>query len=74
MISLALETAMRRGELLTVKAKDINFNLRTLHIPKTKTGYPRTIPLSQKALESLSIITSDSDMLFRVTPNAFRLA
>ena len=34
----------------------INLAKRTWHIPHTKTGVPRTVPLSTKAVETLSAI------------------
>ena len=52
-IRFALETGMRRSEILAIKFEHVNFDKSLLHIPKTKTGYPRTIPLSQKALEAI---------------------
>ena len=42
-IILALETAMRRGEILNIKKSHINFNKSVLLIPSTKTDIPRTI-------------------------------
>jgi integrase len=42
-ITVALETGMRRGEILNVKKSHIDFSLRTLLIPSTKTDEPRTI-------------------------------
>ena len=50
---LAIETAMRRGELLRIEPHHINLEKRILHIPVTKTNTPRTIPLSVKACEIL---------------------
>jgi integrase len=47
---LALETAMRRSELINLCREDIDLNSRTLSIHKTKNGIPRQIPLSTKAL------------------------
>ena len=38
-ITLALETAMRRGEILAIQWDDINESLRTLRIPVTKNGH-----------------------------------
>jgi integrase len=52
-IVLALETAMRRGEILKIKRSDINFSTQTLYIGDTKTATPRTIPLSEKAVKTL---------------------
>ena len=55
-VLFAIETAMRRSEITNIQSQDINFETRTLHIPKTKTGVPRTIPLSSKALSILQDI------------------
>jgi len=52
-IVLALETGMRRGEILGVKKSHIDFSLRTLFIPSTKTDTPRTVPLSSGAINAL---------------------
>ena len=40
-ISLALETGMRRGEILCIKKSHINFTKFVLFIPSTKTDTPR---------------------------------
>lgn len=52
-IILALETGMRRGELLGMLWEHIDFQHRVLLIPKTKNGHPRTIPLTSRATEML---------------------
>ena len=41
-ITLALETAMRRGEILAIQWDDINETLRTLRITITKNGHPES--------------------------------
>ncbi|OFW98455.1 MAG: hypothetical protein A3J37_04085 [Alphaproteobacteria bacterium RIFCSPHIGHO2_12_FULL_45_9] len=71
-IDLALETAMRRGEILALKWRDINWNKRTLHIPISKNGHSRTIPLSTYALEILKLIEKDcaGDKVFNTTASA----
>jgi integrase len=46
LIVLALETAMRLGELLRIEAGQIRYETRTLLIPITKNGHPRTCPAS----------------------------
>ena len=53
MIIVAVETAMRLGEICNIRKRDINFQNQTLHIPQTKTDKPRTIPLSSRALKAL---------------------
>lgn len=50
MVELALETAMRRGELLNARWRDLSLTRKTLHIPITKNDYPRTIPLTARAI------------------------
>ena len=52
-IILALETAMRRGEILNIKKSHIDLQKSILFIPSTKTDIPRTIPLSSEAIASL---------------------
>ena len=52
-IIIAIETAMRQGEIRNIRKSDINFDDQTLHIPETKTDKPRTIPLSTKAFTAL---------------------
>jgi integrase len=53
-ITLALETGMRRGEILNIKKSHIDLTLKTLFIPFTKTNEPRTVPLSSTAIASLT--------------------
>jgi len=48
-IIMAVETGMRRGELLRLSKEHFNTDNRTLYIPLTKTGHPRTIPLTSTA-------------------------
>lgn len=53
LVKLALETAMRRGELLSLRWEHIDLVHRTAHIELTKNGEARTVPLSTKAVEIL---------------------
>ena len=50
LIQLAIETAMRRGELRRIEAQDIDYDRRTLKIDETQTNVPRTIPQQQNLL------------------------
>lgn len=56
LIRLAVETAMRRGELLAMKWEHIDFENRTILIPITKNGHSRTIPLTSEAIRILKEI------------------
>lgn len=49
----ALESAMRRGEILGLRWEHIDFQKRTVFIPITKNGESRLVPLSSKAIEIL---------------------
>ncbi|MBA4055819.1 MAG: integrase, partial [Marivirga sp.] len=52
-VVLALETAMRQGEILALKWEHINLKTRIAHLPETKNGTKRDIPLSVKARDAL---------------------
>jgi len=73
-VTLALETAMRRGEILAIKREHIDFSKRTLLTPESKNGRARTIPLSMVAVELLSAHAVKDGGLFAISANAFRLA
>ncbi len=53
-ITLAVETSMRLGELLGLEWKHVDLAKRTAHLVDTKNGESRTVALSSAALESLS--------------------
>ena len=53
LVVLALETAMRRGELLALRWEDVNLGVRTATLHDTKNGEARVVPLSSRALEVL---------------------
>ncbi|MGH1569854.1 tyrosine-type recombinase/integrase [Methylobacterium sp. P31] len=68
MAEFSIETAMRKGEMLNIRTRDIDFESSTLLIPKTKNGHARTIPLSPRALDLLrrEIGRSGCDHVFRI--------
>jgi integrase len=53
-VQLALATAMRRGELLSLRWEHVDLLARTAFLPDTKNGDSRTVPLSSSALEVLA--------------------
>lgn len=53
-VQLALATAMRRGELLSLRWEHIDFLNRTAFLPDTKNGESRTVPLSSTAVQVLA--------------------
>lgn len=56
LVILALETAMRLGELLALEWQYINFESRVATLPDTKNGEVRYVPLSTRALQSLQTV------------------
>tara|TARA_E500000318_G_C3565432_1_gene215445 strand:+ start:230 stop:1216 length:987 start_codon:yes stop_codon:yes gene_type:complete len=50
-IRLALETAMRRGELVKLDWRHVDLDRCVAHLPQTKNGDTRDVPLSDKAVE-----------------------
>jgi integrase len=77
LVELAIETAMRRGELLNARWTDVSFDTRTMRIPVTKNGYARTIPLSVAALallRDLRGLGSPSERLLPITENTSKMA
>lgn len=53
LIVLAVETGMRRGELLSLDWQHIDLESRIVHLPMTKNGEPRDVPLSTRARDVL---------------------
>lgn len=52
-VPLAVETAMRRSELLSVQWENVDLERRSIYLDKTKNGLSRTVPLSPHALKVL---------------------
>ena len=73
LVVVALETGMRRGELLRLEREHINFDQRTAHLPITKNGSPRTIPLSSRAIEEIrNVPIHISGKVFPLSETALR--
>lgn len=53
---LALETAMRSGEVLGLTREHIHLKQSYVHLPHTKNGSSRNVPLSDKAKELLRLM------------------
>lgn len=52
-VVLALESAMRQGEILGLRWENINLKARVAHLPDTKNGTRRDVPLSLTARDAL---------------------
>jgi integrase len=60
-VKFALASAMRRGEILGLRWHEVDFQKRTAHIPLTKNGTSRTVPLSSEALAILQSLPRSLD-------------
>ena len=73
-IVFALETAMRRGEILSLEWQNIDEERRSVVLLHTKNGHSRTIPLSSRALAIVKSLPKNDERLFPMSANAFRLS
>ncbi|QWE02303.1 site-specific integrase [Polynucleobacter sp. JS-JIR-II-b4] len=68
LVKLALETAMRRSELLGLRWEHIDLGRRTIFLELTKNGTSRTVPLSTHAIQILTEMPRNLDgRVFPVT-------
>ncbi len=55
-VELAVETAVRQGELLALTWKHVDLKRKLAHLPKTKNGEARSVPLSPRAIAILGAL------------------
>lgn len=60
-IWLAVETAMRRGEIVTLRWEHVDLKRRVAHLPATKNGSSRDVPLSSRATAVLQALRDACD-------------
>jgi integrase len=65
-IIIALNTGMRRGEILSLKWSEIDLGRGIIHLTRTKSGRPREIPISSVVRQELLNLQSgrDGDFVF----------
>jgi integrase len=74
-VVLALETAMRFGELAGVLCKHVDLDKKTIYLPDTKNGQARFVPLSTRAVIAIKVLPrSISGQLFTAKPGSIRSA
>ncbi|RSC52154.1 site-specific integrase [Citrobacter amalonaticus] len=70
---LALETAMRQGEILGLLWENVNLSIGVAHLPETKNGTWRDVPLSKRARELLLCMQpKTTGRIFSFTSNSFK--
>lgn len=73
--TLAIETAMRQGEILSLRWEHVDLHLGIAHLPLTKNGTARDVPLSHKARQALRDFAGPvSGPVFSYTSNGFKSA
>ena len=75
-IVLALETGMRRGELCSLTWAQVDFERSLISLENTKSGYPRLVPMSSLAHQTLLKVRGirDGELVFGVSANALRMS
>lgn len=58
---LAVETAMRRGEIVSLRWEHVDLKRRVAHLPATKNGDARDVPLSSRAVSVLQALKDAQD-------------
>lgn len=63
-IVCALQTGMRRGEILNLKWSNIDFEYDFIELLETKSGKSRKIPMSSKLMEVLNDVKNNTEYVF----------
>ncbi|MFP9443902.1 site-specific integrase [Pectobacterium brasiliense] len=75
---IALETGMRQGEILSLRWEYTDLRLGVAHLPLTKNGTSRDVPLSSKARQILSGLSErqhhENGYIFSYTSSGFKSA
>ena len=69
-VIFAIETAMRRGEILALRWDQVNLERRTAYLLLTKNGQSRTVPLSTRAIAVLRGLERPSERVFPINAAA----
>ncbi len=71
---LALETAMRQGEILALRWEHIDLRHGVAHLPETKNGHSRDVPLSRRARNFLQMMPVNlHGNVFDYTASGFKM-
>lgn len=63
---LAIETAMRAGELLSLSPEQVFLDRRYVHLDKTKNGDSRDVPLSKEAVRLFRLLVPHDGRMFQL--------
>ena len=71
-VDFAIETAMRRSEILSLRWENIGHNYMKATLPNTKNGSKREVPLTTKAKQVLESISKHEEYVFPSSDCAVR--
>jgi len=71
-IQFAIQTGMRRGEIMGLTWADIDLLNRKAYLHNTKNGDARQVPLTWQAIAVLEALTKDGEMVFPMGMDALR--
>ena len=74
MVDFAIETGMRRSEILSLRWENLSDQDRIASLPDTKNGSKRDVPLTQKAAKVIASLPAHEDNVFPTTDYAVRHA
>lgn len=68
LVTLAVETAMRRGEIAALRWEHVDLERCVAHLPETKNGNSRDVPLSPAAVSALVALLPEQPAKRRKVP------
>ena len=71
-IQFAIQTGMRRGEIMGITWADIDLPNRKAYLHQTKNGEPRQVPLTRQAIAVLEALSKDEERVFPMGMDALR--
>ena len=72
LIIFAIHTCMRRGEILSLEWKHINYERNKVLLPSTKNGRSRWVPLPSNVIDLLKTLPQENERVFPITDVAVR--
>ena len=72
-ITVAIETGMRRSEIMGLTWQDVDISNRKFYLHQTKNGQGRQVPLTRRAIDTMQAIAKDeSGKVFPMSLNQLR--
>jgi integrase len=71
-IEFAIQTGMRRGEIMGLTWADIDLPNRKAYLHHTKNGEPRQVPLTRQAMAVLTALSRDEEKVFPMSMTCLR--